>query len=107
MSTRQKRNTGLGKLVVPAFSILLSSYFFYHAQIGRYGTEAQIQLEEQAINLNYRLAAHRIERQQLEDRVRLLRNGTIERDMLDEQARYHLNLLHDDEITIMKTSVSQ
>ena len=106
MSTRQKRNTGLGKLVVPVFSILLSSYFVYHAQIGRYGWEAQKEMEERAIDLDYRLAAYRIERDQLEARVRLLRNGTIERDMLDEQARYHLNLLQDDEITIMKTSGS-
>ena len=104
MSTRQKRNTGLGKLAVPAFSILLGSYFIYHAQIGRYGWEAQQQLEIKAVNLENRLAEYRDERKQLDYRVRLLRNGTIERDMLDEQARYHLNLLHRDEISIMKIS---
>ena len=69
---------------------------------GRYGWENQQVLKETVIQLEYRYAALQIEREQLQNRVLLLKNGTIERDMLDEQARYHLNLLNHDEIVIMR-----
>ncbi|TIS80992.1 MAG: septum formation initiator family protein, partial [Mesorhizobium sp.] len=36
-----------------------------------------------------------------ERRVQLMHEGTLEKDMLDEQARKALNLSHPDEITIM------
>lgn len=104
MSTRQKRNTSLGKLAVPVFSILLGAYFLYHAHAGRSGWEAQQQIAETATRLEYRLTAYRIERDILESRVKLLISGAVEYDMLDEQARYHLNLLHKDEIAIMRVS---
>ena len=38
----------------------------------------------------------------LEERVALMRDGTLERDMLDEQARRALNMSAADEITIMR-----
>ena len=38
---------------------------------------------------------------ELEQRVRLMHDGTLEKDMLDEQARRALNLSQADEITIM------
>ena len=100
MSTRQKRNTGFSKLVVPVVCAVLASYFLYHSQIGRYGSRSLSELEDKSIQLEFRLAAIRIEREKLENRVLLLKPGSIEKDMLDEQARYHLNLLQEDEITI-------
>ena len=42
------------------------------------------------------------ERQAMETRVLLLQDGTIERDMLDEQARRALNLTAKDEVTIIR-----
>jgi cell division protein FtsB len=39
----------------------------------------------------------------LEARVRLLRDGTLEKDMLDEQSRRALNLSAPDEMTIMRS----
>ena len=87
---------------MPFFCVLLSVYFFHHSLSGRYGWEAQQVMQEKAIQLDYRLAGLRIKRDQLQTRVLLLKNGSIERDMLDEQARYHLNLLGTDEIAIMR-----
>ncbi|TIW05882.1 MAG: septum formation initiator family protein, partial [Mesorhizobium sp.] len=37
----------------------------------------------------------------LQRRVQLMHQGTLEKDMLDEQARRALNMSHADEITIM------
>lgn len=102
MSTRQKRNSNLHRLILPTICAVLSSYFIYHSMIGKYGLESYKQTSERAIKLEYRLAALREESAELKSRVKLLLDGSIEYDMLDEQARYHLNLIQDDEIVIMK-----
>lgn len=70
--------------------------------IGKYGLESYQKNSERAIQLEYRLAALREDSAELKSRVKLLLDGSIEYDMLDEQARYHLNLIQDDEIVIMK-----
>ena len=70
--------------------------------IGRFGLEAQAELRDQAIQLEYKLASLRETRARLAARVGLMKDGNIERDMLDEQARYKLNMLHEDEIVIMR-----
>ena len=102
MSTRQKRNSNLHRLILPTICAVLSCYFVYHSMIGRYGLESYKQTSERAIKLEYRLAALRAESAELKSRVKLLLDGSIEYDMLDEQARYHLSLVQDDEIVIMK-----
>lgn len=70
--------------------------------IGQYGLRSQETMLDQAVQLEYRLAGLRETREELASRVRLLKDGNIERDMLDEQVRYKLNMLHQDEIVIMR-----
>ncbi|MGI9350590.1 MAG: FtsB family cell division protein [Rhizobiaceae bacterium] len=101
MSTRQKKNIKAYRLLFPCLCILLSAYFIYHSLNGRYGLTSYEQAVEEALTLEYKLAALREDRDELVKRVRLLKSGSIEKDMLDEQARYHLNLLRSDEIAIM------
>ncbi len=102
MSTRQRKNSQLHRLILPALCLTLSAYFFYHSTTGRFGLESYQVTTERSLDLQFELADLRQEREELEKRVQLLKNGTIERDMLDEQARYNLNLLHKDEIAIMR-----
>ena len=52
-------------------------------------------------------AKAKAQRVELERRVQLLHDGTLEKDMLDEQARRALNLSHADEITIMLDEPAQ
>ncbi len=102
MSTRQTRNTSLGRFVVPMLSIMLTAYFAYHAWSGRYGLESMARLQDEAVRLDFELASIKLRRQALEAKVMLLRDGSIERDMLDEQARGALNVLQPDEMAIMR-----
>lgn len=102
MSTRQKRNSKLSSYAVPAFCALLLSYFIYHAINGRYGTDSLAKLEDEARHLEFELAALTSERMQLDARVLLLHDGTLERDMLDEIARNTLNLLAPRELAILR-----
>lgn len=101
MWTRQKRKTNRGRFVLPVLTAAFLSYFGFHAYHGEYGLYSRIQLEEQKAVLNKQLAAITVDREALEKRVSLLRDGTIEKDMLDEQARRALNLSHPDEVTII------
>ena len=101
MWTRQHKNRNTGRLIVPAISALFLAYFGFHAYHGEFGIYSKYQLEAQAAELTGELAKIKAERLQMERRVQLLHDGTLEKDMLDEQARRALNLSHADEITIM------
>ncbi|MDW6022848.1 septum formation initiator family protein [Mesorhizobium sp. BAC0120] len=101
MWTRQHKNRNTGRLIVPAISALFLAYFGFHAYHGEFGINSKYQLEAQALELNEELAAIKAQRLELERRVQLMHDGTLEKDMLDEQARRSLNVSHSDEITIM------
>jgi cell division protein FtsB len=101
MWTRQHKQRNTGRLIVPAISALFLAYFGFHAYHGEFGIYSKYQFETRATELRQRLETVRGQRMQLEHRVQLLHDGTLEKDMLDEQARRALNLSQSDEITIM------
>ncbi len=102
MWTRQHKDRKTGRLIVPALAVLFLSYFGFHAYHGEFGIYSKYQLHARAEQLQGKLDAIRAQRVELERRVQLLHDGTLEKDMLDEQARKALNLSHTDEITIMR-----
>jgi len=100
VATRQRKNSKFSGILFPAICVLISAYFFHHGVHGRYGAVSLKDAEAKALHLNFRLAEYRKDKELLEHRVSLLKTGSIERDMLDEQARYHLNMLHQDDVAI-------
>lgn len=103
MWTRQRKRRRTGRLIVPAIAALFLSYFGFHAYHGDYGIYAKYRLEARTAELEAELAALRATRAELEHRVALLHDGTLEKDMLDEQARRALNLAHEREVVIFRT----
>ncbi len=103
MWTRQHKQRNTGRLILPAIATLFLAYFGFHAYHGEFGIYSKYQLEAQAAELQARLDKVHAARVDLEHRVQLLHDGTLEKDMLDEQARKALNLSQPDEITIMRT----
>ena len=101
MWTRQHKQRNTGRLIIPALCAVFVSYFGYHAYHGEFGITSRYRLQTEAANLQAQLDAIRARRIDMERRVRLMHDGTIEKDMLDEQARSALNLSRADEITIM------
>jgi cell division protein FtsB len=99
--TRHHKNRNTGRLIIPAVSALFLTYFGFHAYHGEFGIFSKYQLEARAAELNIELAKAKSQRVELERRVQLLHDGTLEKDMLDEQARRALNLSRADEMTIM------
>lgn len=103
MWTRQHKKRNTGRLIVPAISAAFLSYFGFHAFHGEFGIYSKYQLEARALDRDAELASVRKQRSDLERRVQLLHDGTLEKDMLDEQARRALNMSNPDEITIMRS----
>ncbi|MEX0955906.1 MAG: septum formation initiator family protein [Rhizobiaceae bacterium] len=102
MWTRQHKKRKTGALIVPAIAAAFLSYFGYHTFQGEFGIYAKYAFEERIVALNEKLETARGERSNLEHRVKLLRDGSLEKDMLDEYARRALNLAHQDEIIIYR-----
>ena len=102
MWTRQYRPRRTGPLIVPALTAVVLSYFGYHVYHGAFGIDSKDRLRERAAVLQGELDTLRAERLALESRVRMMHDGTIDRDMLDEQARGALNVSGPDELTIMR-----
>ena len=102
MWTRHHKQSKTGRLIVPGVAAALITYFGFHAYHGEYGIYSRYRLEARTVELQAQLDAIRGQRVMLEQRVQLLHDGTLEKDMLDEQARKALNVAHVDEIIIMK-----
>ena len=88
---------------MPLVCLILTSYFFYHSMIGHYGSHNYRRVLAQTETLQGELVVLKNERKELKKTVSLLQNGTIERDMLDQQVRYRLNLIQADEIVVLRS----
>ena len=105
MWTRQHKQRNTGRLIVPAVSALFLSYFGFHAYHGEYGIYSKYIYEARAVELQAKLDKVKAQRVEVDRRVQLLHDGTLEKDMLDEQARRALNLSQPNEIVIMRSSL--
>ena len=103
MWTRQHKQRNTGRLIIPSLCVVFLAYFGFHAYHGEFGINSKYQLEAQTVALQAQLDAVKARRVELERRVRLMHDGTLEKDMLDEQARKGLNLSKPGEVTIMLT----
>ncbi|MDR6758247.1 MULTISPECIES: FtsB family cell division protein [Mycoplana] len=100
MWTKHHKQRRLGRFVVPAITIAFLSYFSYHSIHGGFGLRAMEQFERHRITRQARLDVLVEERKRLEREVALMSDGSLERDILDEKARFALNMSRSDEIVI-------
>ena len=103
MWTRHHKKKKYGRLILPAVTIAFLSYFGYHSVHGDYGLKAGQEFErirsERAAELEKLVA----QRTTLEKEVGLLSDGSLDEDIIDEKARYQLNMSRPDEIVIFNT----
>jgi len=86
----------------PALGFCVVGYFAYHSFEGERGVFAYVRLNEQVAIARAHLEDIRAERLAMERRVALMRPNSLDRDMLDEQARAVLNYARPDEIVILE-----
>ncbi len=87
---------------MPALAAAFLAYFGFHLVHGSYGLRAKTGFEAEKTRLEAILKEERARRESLERRIALLRDGSIERDMLDEQARRALNVVGPDEVVLLR-----
>ena len=98
MRTQFRKKRFWSRWVVPVLSAACLSYFGFHSWHGAYGLDSAEALELRRIELSERLASLSERRQHLERKVLLLSDGAVEADMLDERARFLLNVAREDEV---------
>jgi cell division protein FtsB len=102
MWTKQHKKRNLGRLVTPVLAACFLSYFGYHVVNGDLGIEAAKGFEQRRIERLAELEDVVKHRKDLEREVALMSDGSLEKDILDEKARYSLNVSRADEIVIFK-----
>lgn len=80
---------------------LIFLYFLYHLIIGGRGIIALYEVEEKIHHLTEELEEERAKRLHIEHKVSLLHPGSLDLDLLDEQARNILGYANKDEIVIL------
>ena len=81
--------------------ICLSFYFSYHLLAGHRGYFSLISLERQMVEASEQYEATKAKREAVERKVVMMRPGSIDRDLLEERARYILGYQRADEVIII------
>lgn len=92
-----KARIGLNSILSGLFFIVVLSYFSYHAISGDRGILAYIQLTQKINQARAELDIVHAERLKYERDVRLMRDDSLDLDLLDEQARRLLGYALPDE----------
>ena len=92
-------------IVGPLFGILLFTYFVYHSIQGQHGILAWRQLDIHITKAEVTLANLQTKQAKVEQSVIMLRPGTLDLDMVEEQSRRMLNFTHRDDVVVMFTGV--
>lgn len=91
MVSRRRLNSFLTGLALYTMAAGLIGYFGVNAYTGKYGLNAQVELDQEIVSLTAELARLKQERSDSEQRVSLLRSDRLDPDMLDERARFQLD----------------
>ncbi|WP_455475088.1 FtsB family cell division protein [Bartonella sp. B30(2025)] len=103
MWTKQKRRSAKVRFILPLITVGVLSYFGYHIYHGEYGLFSRSEVNRHIIELEEELHKAKNERMFMERRIFLLRDGHIEKDMLDEYIRKNLNFSKPNELTVLNS----
>ena len=101
MVVKKRARAVLIPLALYAVAAALVGYFVHHAHSGHRGLDAKKALKIQAYHLNQELEGVKAERAAWERRIALLRADGIDRDLLEERARYVLGRVHRNDLVII------
>lgn len=83
------------------FCTLLSLYFLFHGISGERGLLKLLYLRSEISAAQKIADSYRLQKEKLEERVKLLSSSSLDLDLLDERARIVLNLVSADEFIIL------
>ena len=100
MVLRRTKRRRLSRFIAPVATLIIVGYFGFHAFNGQYGIRANLAMQQRMGELEMKLAELTEHRETLEDRVKLLRDGSMEKDIVDQHVRSQLNMVREDEIVL-------
>lgn len=100
----------LRAILIPIFlytvSAVVVGYFLFHAQNGARGLEAKREFKRQIYEKTIELDALKAEHAEWDRRTELVRAGRIDADILEEEARKTLGLVHENDVVVFLGSHS-
>lgn len=100
MTFKQNIQAQLGQISRVALFLSLMAYFVFHAFRGEYSLPALKRLQHQEVTLMAEAELVKNQRFDLETRIALLKDSSIDPDMLEEQVRKRLGFAHPDEVVV-------
>jgi cell division protein FtsB len=100
MDLRRDIKRRLAQVAWPMLGACLAGYFVYHAVQGDRGIIAWLKLNQQIKTAQSELTKVDAQKSELEQRVALLSNSSLDLDMLEERARIMLNFTHPNDLVI-------
>jgi cell division protein FtsB len=91
-------------VVKPLLWMFMAFYLGYHALHGERGLYALVREQHELAALQTELSTTTSEREKLELRVSHLRDGSLDRDLLDEQMRRMLGVMKKGEVVVLTGS---
>ncbi|RVU39350.1 septum formation initiator family protein [Hwanghaeella grinnelliae] len=88
------------QVVFPVIGACVLGYFTYHTVQGDRGLLAYGRLNQEVTRAKATLDSLQRERESLERRTDLLRNESLDLDMLEERARQSFDLVHQNDLVI-------
>jgi cell division protein FtsB len=101
MSWSREKRRRLGRLLVPLPVLGALAYLGFHFLEGERGLKAWWGLSHKLDLVRAEYESLRTERERLEARVAMMREATLDRDLLEERVRRMLNLVHPGEVVIL------
>lgn len=89
------------RLLKPLMLMLMAFYLGYHALHGERGLYALMRERRELERLQKEIATTRTEREKVELRVSHLRDGSLDRDLLDEQMRRMMGVMGSGEVLVL------
>lgn len=100
MGLLHELRTRARSVIGPLLGLCLVAYFAFHLVNGERGLTAWIQVRQDIQVTGQILEDLSAQRRRLEHRIGLIRNESLDPDLLDERARFMLNLGRPDEVVI-------
>jgi cell division protein FtsB len=91
------------KQILNIAAIFVLIYFVFHSIYGSKGILAYFKLQAELDRAHQKLKILRAERLEIENQTKLLRNESLDKDMLDEKIRSVLGLSHPGEQVFINT----
>lgn len=100
MVIRRRLRSILFPLALWAASGSVSTYFIWHAVNGNRGLKAKVTYRAEVKTLLEEQAGLKVDRERFERRIAMLRAESVERDILEEEARVQLGRVHRNDVVV-------